>query len=193
MFETLTYLAAEPGRHTLGDVTIEAGAATASADLRRVDYAAAFGSTPIVLHQVASEVDATAVATRLANVSTTGFQVRLQEQEANVRAGEQHAEETVHYIALSTGLGELDGQRLKVRRMGVITSHRWRRILFRAPYEDAGLIVAEQTSKGADTVVPRYRRLTDTTAEVKMQEEKSHDSEVAHAKERLGWVVIEAK
>ncbi|CAN5906962.1 hypothetical protein BH23ACT10_BH23ACT10_30460 [soil metagenome] len=193
MFETLTYLAAEPGQHTLGGVTVEAGAMTASADLRRVDFSSAFGSAPVVLSQVASDADAAAVTTRLANAGTTGFEVRLQEQEANVKADQRHGDETVHYIALSTGLGELDGQRMKVRRMGVITNHKWRRILFRSRYEDAGLIVAEQTSKGADVVVPRYRRLTDTTAEIQMQEEKSHDGEIVHAKERVGWVVIGAK
>ncbi|MBW3604437.1 MAG: DUF1929 domain-containing protein [Actinobacteria bacterium] len=193
MRESLTYLAAEPGRHRLGDVTIEAGAVTANDDLRSVAYAKTFASAPIVLSQVASDFDPTTVVTRLANAGTTGFKVRLQEQEAAVKAGQRHGEETVHYIALSTGLGELDGQRLKVRRMGVITSHKWRRILFRSAYADPGLIVAEQTSKGADPVVPRYRRLTTTTAEVQVQEEKSHDSEVTHAKERLGWVVIGAR
>lgn len=191
--ERLTYLAAEPGRHDLDGVTVEAGAVTAGASFRRVDFASGFNSTPVVLSQVASTFDRTAVITRQANLSGTGFRVRLQEQESKYRSGQEHGQETVHYIALSTGWGKVGGQRMKVHRMGINTTDKWRDINFGPTYPDPGLIVAAQSFKGSDTVSPRYRRLTATGAQVRMQEEQSHDKETGHGAERLGWVVIGAK
>ncbi len=192
-WEDLTYLAAEPGRHTLGGVTIEAGAVTAGSDPRAIRYASPFDSTPVVLTQVASNFDATTVTPRVYRTKRGSFTVRLQEQEADVRAGRRHGEETVHYIALSTGTGKVSGRRMRVRRLGVNTSHRWRGIGFGSSYADPGLIVAMQSYKGSDPATARYRRLTATSAEIKVQEETSYDSETSHTDERFGWVVIASK
>ncbi len=193
MSETLSYLAALPGRHTRGSVTIEAGAMTAADGLRNVRYGTAFSSTPIVLTQVASDFDPALVTTRVQDVTAAGFDVRIQEQEAAVKAGQTHGQETVHYIALSTGTGKVRGQRMKVRRMGINTTHKWRDISFKGTYADPGLIVAAQTSEGGNPAAPRYRNLTSRAAQVHMDEEKSYDSEMRHGAERLGWVVIAAK
>lgn len=191
--ETVSYLAAEPGRHALGGVTIEAGAMNGGADWSRVTYAGQFGAAPVVLAQIASDFDGATVTTRIRNIHKTGFDVRLQEQEANEVAGRRHGQETVHYIALSRGSGQLAGRPLRVGSTGVVVTNAWRTRSFGDSFAAPGLIAGAQTTKGTDLAAPRYRRLTSSGAQLRMQEEASHDSEATHTAERIGYVVIGAK
>jgi hypothetical protein len=191
--ETVSYIAAEPGRHSLGGVTLEAGALTGGAAWRTVSFAGSFGRTPVVLPKVVSEFDARPVTVRLKGANARGFQVRLQGEEARERAGRQHPEETLHYIALSTGRGTIGGQPLMVGVTKVDVTERWRGISFGRTFAAPGLLAAGQTAAYPDPVTLRYGALTATGARVRMQEEQSHDRETRHGPERVGWVVIGAR
>jgi hypothetical protein len=193
MLETVSYLAAEPGRHTLGGVTVEAGAMTAADDPRTVQFSQAFGKPPVVFAQVAGTNDPTTVTTRVSDVHGGDVRVRLQEQETETRAGRPHGTETVHWIALSRGTGTLAGERLRVGRTGTAVTDDWATIWFKADHPDASLLTVGQSINGTDPAIIRYRNLKQRSAQVRVQEETSYDRETAHTKEKVGFVVIGAK
>jgi hypothetical protein len=188
--ETVSYIAAEPGRHRLGGVTLEAGSLTAGSAWRGATFAGAFGAAPVVLPQVASTFDASAVNVRLTAVHAKGFRVRLQVHEAAERAGRRHGEETVHYIALSGGRGTLDGHPIAVGATKVNVTDRWRGISFPRRLASPSLLAADQTAGQLDPVTVRYRALNSSGVMVRMQEEQSYDRETRHGAERVGWVAI---
>lgn len=193
MLETVSYVAAEPGRHTVGGITIEAGAMTASDDVRRVRYSAKLPKAPVVLTQVASVNDASTVATRVRKAWKGSVRVSLQEQESSIRAGQRHGQETVHYIALTPGKGSLDGRAMRVKRMRVDVNHKWRTTRLKGSYRDATFAAAAMTTNGGDPATPRYRDLRTRRVDLRVQEEQSHDGETRHASERLGFVVVAAR
>jgi hypothetical protein len=192
--ETVSYLAAEPGRHSLGGVTIEAGAMTGADDPRVGTFAQAFAKPPVVLAQVAGVNDPAGVTTRVSDVHTGDFRVRLQEQETETRAGRPHGNETVHWIALGRGTGTLAGERLRVGRTGSAVTDAWKTIWFNADYPDGSLLTAGQSIKGTDPATIRYRNLRTGSAQIRVHEEQSYDDEMAHdKKEKVGFVVIGAR
>ena len=194
VLETVSYLAAEPGRHTLGGVTVEAGAMTGADAPRTATFAQAFAKPPVVFAQVASVRDPTPVTTRVSDVHSGDFRVRLQEQETETRAGRPHGNENIHWIALSRGTGTLAGERLRVGRTGAAVTDAWKTIWFKAAYPDAALLTAGQSIRGTDPATIRYRTLRTRSAQVRVHEEQSYDNEMAHnMKEKVGFVVIGAK
>lgn len=97
--EDVSFLAVEAGRHRLQDgAFMEAGTATVDHDWDSVSFGAPFGGDPVVLSHCMTRNGGDPVVTRHRNISPTGFDVRLQEEEA--KAGEGHLEETVGYVAL---------------------------------------------------------------------------------------------
>ena len=191
--ETLSFLAAEPGRHRVGGVTLEAGAVSAGHAWTQARFAEAFGSTPVVLPQVASMFDAEPVNVRLKGANSAGFQLRLQEQESKERAGQRHAQETVHYIALSTGRGQIAGRPVSVGVTRVAVDDRWRGVTFGRAFAAPRLVAAVQTTTGADPITLRYRALSSTGGRVRVQEDTSFDRETRHPAERVGWLAIGAR
>jgi hypothetical protein len=191
--ETVSYVAAEPGRHRLGGVTLEAGALTADGSWRNARFGDPFGTAPVVLPQVTSAHDLHATNVRLREVNAAGFQLRLQEHEARERAGHRHAQETVHYIALSRGRGSIAGRQIVVGLTPADVTDRWRSVAFGRTLAAPRLIAAGQTTGDRDPVTVRCSALTSMGAKVRMQEEQSRDRETAHGRERVGWVAVGAR
>lgn len=97
--EDITYLVVEDGRHRLSDGTIlEAGKATRNHQWATVDFADQFDGEPVVLSQCMSRAGGDPVVTRQRDISVTGFELRLQEEEAKEATG--HVNETIGYAAL---------------------------------------------------------------------------------------------
>jgi hypothetical protein len=188
--ETVSFIAAEPGRHNVGGVMLEAGAVTADGTWRQAAFGERFATTPVVLPQLSSDADGTAANVRLDGVNAKGFQLRLQEHEARERKGVRHGQETVGYIALTGGRGEIAGRPIKVGATRVNVDDRWRPLRFGVRFGAPDLVAAGQTARGAEPVTLRYSALGPGSARVRMQEERSHDRETRHAAERVGWVVI---
>ncbi|HSK96353.1 MAG TPA: galactose oxidase-like domain-containing protein [Euzebyales bacterium] len=191
--ETLSFVAAEPGRHSVGGVTLEAGALTADGSWRSASFSDRFGAAPIVLPQLASAYGSGAATVRLRGVNAGGFQVRLQAHEARERTGRRRGEETVHYIALSPGRGAIDGRPIVVGVTRTIVTQRWHGIAFGRRLAHPTLVAAAQTTTDVDPAIVRSAAVTATGAKVRMQEERSHDRELRHGAERVGWVAIGAR
>ncbi|WP_458208956.1 hypothetical protein [Haladaptatus sp. NG-SE-30] len=191
--ETFHSLAVEPTEQTmqLGDGTtyrVKAGTVAVDHTFESVVLGNYFGTeTPVVLAQAQTFNGADPIVTRLQNVSNSSFDVRVQEEEAKG----WHTTETVGYIALQQASGVLNGRPFEVRRTGTAVDENWTRLTFDQQYEQPQFIADLQTFNGPDTATLRYRNLTSTGVEVKVEEEQSADTETNHTTERVGYAVFE--
>ena len=99
--ETINWIAVEPGVHTLPDGRIiEAGTTTATDAASAVTLNGGHTGTPVVLTNVMSANDADVVDSDPFNVTSSGFDVQL--QEGSLSDGTNTGED-VGWIAISTG------------------------------------------------------------------------------------------
>ena len=185
--ETTGYLAIENGAPSLGALPADAGRASVTNSWTTVSFATAFGATPVVLAQVASNNEADTVAPRIRNVSPTSFQIFLEEEEASPGA---HAAETVHWIAVEPGTTVVNGRSIAVGRTGDVHRHPFLAVPFGGSYANPVFFAAMQTHDGGDTSALRIRNLTATSVDVKVEEEQSANSETNHTTEVVGYIVV---
>ncbi len=103
--EAVAYLVVESGRHDFDGAVIEAGTLVSSASHRVTGwesprYSDAFPETPVVLAAVQSREEPSAVTLRMRRVTPTGFDAKMQEQQAS---GGAHSLERWGWIALTPG------------------------------------------------------------------------------------------
>ncbi len=97
----------------------------------------------------------------------------------------------IHWMAWQVGTGTVDDP--IPYEVGFINSvnHNFRSINWGL---NATCFLADmQTFIGVDTAALRYRNLSLTGVQVKVEEEKSKDAETAHAGETVGYLVLEAQ
>ncbi|MFC4551914.1 MULTISPECIES: CAP domain-containing protein [Halorussus] len=185
--ETVGYVATDPGRYDLADgAALEVGRIRTDHRWASPTFDAAFSSRPVVFSQAQTTAGPQPVAPRHRAVGRTGFDVRLQEAEA----GGSHRVEDVGYLAVEPGAGTLDGRAFEAGSRDDV-GHGWRTIAFDGTYREPVLLAALQTFRGANTCAVRYRNLSGSSVEVKVQEERSADRETAHLGERVGYLVVE--
>ena len=184
--ENLSFMALSTGRHSLGGVTAEAGHGLVDNNWKRIDFAQPFGSVPVVLSQVASEVASASVVARVRNISTTGFDVRLQESAASDGI---HSRETVNYIALSQGAGLYDGKAFNVGTAQAGAS--WSSVNLGQAYYQPGFLASMQSTLDATPAAVRYRSLSGNSVQLMVQNETSQGATQNHGSENIGWLVFE--
>ncbi|WP_049969120.1 hypothetical protein [Haladaptatus cibarius] len=190
--ETFHTLAAEQGERELplGDGSVyrvKSGRETVSSEETTVSLNSFFDQLPVVLAQSQTFNGSDPIVTRLSNVSTQSFGVVCQEEEENGA----HTNETVGYIALQQAAGELNEQSFEVQRTGDSITDEWTRLSFEQQYDDPKFVADMQTFDGQDTANLRYRNLTGTGVDIRVQEEQSADTETAHTTEAIGYAVFE--
>jgi len=107
--ELVSWVAIAEGTHTLNNgLTVQAGTTTATNEaFTTVNLdPTAFTSAPVVVTQVLTDNEQSAVATRNRNRTATSFQVQMQEEEANANF---HATEEIGFIAIEGGGSVADG------------------------------------------------------------------------------------
>lgn len=189
--EKTGYIAVERGRHQLLNGTwVEAGEITinGSDGFVAAEFSAPFATSPVVLSSVASDYDYQAVVVRLREIAPTGFELRLQHEEA---LSYPHGEERVTYIAWEPSLGEINGVAFEAAiTSNTVTDARYR-IDFATPFEQAPLFLAQpQTVDGGDTANLRWRDKTLSEVDVYIDEEQSKDSETRHTTEAVGYIIF---
>ncbi len=191
--ETVTYLAMEQGVFTLADGTmIEAGRfpATTTGTFSQVTLAAPMRHSPVVMTAIISANEADAVTARVRDISTTGFAVMMQEQEANAR---EHAPETGCYIAWEPSSGTIGDMIFEVAATGDVVSHLATTFPHEVQFPEPPLLLAEmESTDGADTAILRVMVNDITGATFRVSEEQSADSELYHTTERAGLIAIAA-
>jgi len=97
--EDMGYLVLESGSYVLADGTqIDVGALQTDHSWANVFFSATFAASPVTLSQSQTYIGEQAVVTRQRNITNTGFEVRLQEEEGNDNV---HFVETIGYVAVS--------------------------------------------------------------------------------------------
>ncbi|MDB4749673.1 H-type lectin domain-containing protein [Rubripirellula sp.] len=186
--ETASYAVIESGVHTLSDGTvIAAGVSSTGTAWQPLGFGHEFDNTPVVFSQPLTEAESDAIVTRQRDVTSNGFSLRLQEEEA---LG-PHINESVGWIAVGVTSSTAADSQLHtfVTENGV--NHRRRQLQF--PSIGTGspiMMAAMQTSAGSDTANLRVTNLTADGAQVWVDEEKSRDRETRHAKEIVGGIVL---
>jgi hypothetical protein len=189
--ETVAYIAMERGSYTLDNgARVEAGRLDTNRTyaFETVAFAEAFNSAPVLLTAVTTFNEEDAVATRVRNITTAGFEVGMREQEANTQA---HATESIGYIAFEPSSGTLDGRTYQVARTSDVVTHNFSTIDFPTPFPQPPLFLADmQTTDGGDTANLRWQNKTASSIEVQVDEEQSRESETGHTTEVVGYFVL---
>lgn len=177
----------ESGTHSLDGVKAESGTVEIDDSFQSVSFQQDFSARPVVFSQAQSRRGLDAVVTRNADVSRTGMRVLLKEQDSYGA----HMEEVVGYLAVEEGFGTLGGSAFEAGRTPVAVTEDWYEISFDGSYSDPSFVTDIQSYTGYDTAEIRYRNLTGSSVEVKIEEERSLDDEVAHRAESVGYLVFD--
>jgi hypothetical protein len=141
-----------------------------------------FTTPPVVLSQVVSKYDNAAVVTRLKNISTTQFQMMLQEEE---NGDGFHLEEDVAWIAFEQGINT-EGIPFEVGRSTVSSNST--ALNFSQNYNFVpSFIGGIQTTNEEDPVALRYNNLSTSGVNILLEEENSFDPETTHGLEFMGY------
>ena len=189
--ERVSYMVVERGRHQLpnGDWIVAEQLTSATMGFTQSSFGHAFQATPVVIASVASEKDPEAVTTRIRNITTAAFEIRLQEQELS---DQNHAPETIHYIALEPATFVIDGISVEVDRTEDAITHAQTEIDFAVQGAQLPLLLGDmQSSDGGDTSTLRVDQVDQGIATLWVEEEQSRDTEIGHTTETAGYVVID--
>ena len=201
--EDVTMLTFEEGNWLLGDGTrVEVGTADWEAgELERpvqVDFDGAFEEAPVVLVQLQTSNGGHWDVVRIRDVTTTGFEFTLEEEEG--QTDNWHTNEVVGWAAIdsadASGIvdwGDVAGQVFSADKA---VDHDGFVFDFDEEVGTDPLIAANMASYfGWDTTVLRLGEVTDdgtsASAEFIAQEEQSADTEMWHVKEDLGGIAFD--
>lgn len=189
--ESVSYVVVESGVHTLSDGTTLAAGVQSGIDHRwgTVDFGHTFDATPVILSQASSFLGGDTIVTRQRNATSTGFQVKVQEEEARG----WHVGEDVSWIAVDAGTGSLGDNLYEVFQTSNSVTHRDRAISFSSDFTSSPVFIAGmQTTDGGDTAGIRHKNLSALGATIWVDEERSRDSETRHTTEVVGVFAMEA-
>ncbi|WP_377512877.1 Hint domain-containing protein [Octadecabacter sp. R77987] len=179
--ETINFLAIEEGVHTLPDGrVIEAGTTSATSANSSVSLAGTYTDPPVVLTSVMSNNDTTSVDSDAWNITNSGFTVSLQEEEAEA---DNHAAETVGFIAIEGGIGAIvqGGLDENTDTVGLGGT-------FSTPIS----VADTQTMNGGDAAnVMIAGGNGSTNVDLWLQEEQSADTETNHVNEDVGVITFD--
>ena len=190
-FEEVGYMALEVGSYTLpAGIRVEAGQIETDAADSFVSHSFSeiFSSAPVLATSINSFNESDAAAIRVGNISIGGFDLHMQEQEANAQI---HATEEIAYIAWEPSSGSFDGIAFEVGRTDNVITDLYNKIYLYEAFPTLPINLAfMQTSNGGDTADLQCRNRALNGFEVKVSEEQSLDTEVAHTTEVAGYMVF---
>jgi len=164
---TVNWMAMSAGVYTLADGrVIEAGTMLANTTSGSVRFSTNFVDAPVVVTSVMSAIDPTAVDSSPISVSTTGFEARLQTEEA--RAGFERAQELVGYIAFGRG------SNIELLTTG---SHFGMTVAFDSPLGRPVVVADTQTMRDSDPQSTMIWTVGKKTVSVFISEELSLDAD----------------
>lgn len=189
--ETVSYMAMERGGYILKDGTrVEAHEFETNimSGFETVKFKNTFRSIPVVIGHVSTFNGEDAITTRVRNVNSQGFELRMQEQEANSL---WHVTETFSYIAWEPSSGTLEGLSFEVNKTHNIVQNHSHNILFNHNFINIPSFLADiQTFDGADTANLRWENKGPSGVDVRITEEQSADDEIWHTTEVVGYMVF---
>ena len=188
--ESIGYIVLEKGHHVLPDGSrLEAGYTTHSqTDVwKKVDFKQPFSTKPVVFTSITTFNGRQPVLCRKKKITTSGFKIAFQEEQARGN----HKSEKVSYVAVESGVRSVSGITLEAVNTGEVISHEFKSIQFRRSYPTIPSFIGDiQTFNGEDTASIRWTNMTNQEISLKIEEEKSHDSETNHTFEEVGYLVL---
>lgn len=193
--ETVNWIVLEAGNWQLADGTrLKVGKLNTSATVgtsvanqwSQVNFSGAFPTSPVVMSQTQTNFDSYWVKTRQVNVGTTGFQVALEEDEAKTTS---HGVETIGWVAIEAGSGTWNGRTYRADSTANAVTHNW----YVETFGSVGtprLFGGMSTYSGGNNAYIRYRNLTSTTVEFKVEEDTVLDTEVNHIGEVASYLLV---
>ncbi len=188
--ETVTYLVIEKGTYTLDDGSqIEAGLFdTNSTSHVSYTFTDEFTKAPVLLTSIVTCNESETVVGRVRRVTSSSFEYKLQEQEANSNS---HATETVAYLAWTPGSGLTNGLHFEVGVTPDKVTHESYSIDLNENFADLPFhFAAMQTTDGGDTSLAKITSARVNDMQVMIEEECSKDPEIKHTSEVVGYLVI---
>ena len=187
--ETVNWLAIESGVHTLPDGRIiEAGTIDTNAGSGNtgVTLNGGFSDPPVVLTGVMSNNDGTTVDSDPLNITASGFNIQMQEEEAQA---DNHDSETVGYIAIQGGGNADDGGGTASTFSGLVDETN--EFSLGDTFTDGVTLAETQTINGGNPGTVVIRGSDADSIDLSFQEEQSIDTEVNHIPEDVGVVTFE--
>lgn len=198
--ESFSYIVVEAGTWQLDDGTLlEVGtvdtdktAKWSSSAWESIGFSQDFADTPTILSQVQTNNDPEFVRTRQRDAAAQGFSLGLEKEEA-LRGG-GHGSETVGWLAISSGMGVWDDFAYQAGNTGNTVTHKWHDLDLSAFDATPNLLASIATYNGVDSSGLRYREVSGTDSngiQIKIEEDKSLDSETKHTREEVNFLAIE--
>jgi hypothetical protein len=157
-----------------------------------------FAETPLVFSQVQTDEGADFVKTRQQNATASEFQVAMEEEEALQASG--HAFETLGWMAIPPGQGNIDGNAYIADRTGSDVTDNWYTVDFGSSLPASGeeeaetdgvpFLAAIASYNESDPAGLRYNNLSRDSVNIKIEEEISADSETNHAGEVVNFLAF---
>ena len=189
--ETVGYIVMEYGTHTLPDGTmVEAKRfeTDRTSSFGNVGFSRSFHLVPVVITAVSSYNERDAVTTRVRNISTNGFEIRMQEQELNAQF---HDTETISYIAWEPSSGTMDDLTYEIEKTDDVITDGLHTVVYHETFVNIPVFLGDmQTTNGEDTASVRWQDKDSCAVDMKIVEEHSSDSETSHATEVVGYMLF---
>ena len=196
--ESAAYLAVPAGRHLLpSGAVVEAGTLIVDASLtgiHRTDRL--FEGEPVVVATVVASAvgPAKTERVRVFNFSLHGVPMwelvaHIQAEEAT--AGHHYVTGDINWVAWSPGAGDaaVDGMDWETHQPEI--NNTFTEVSFDEPYLRQCVLADMNSINGPNTANLRYRDLGLKSVEIRVDEERSADAEVAHTREDIGILVVE--
>jgi tetratricopeptide (TPR) repeat protein len=192
--ETVSYLVLEAGQWVVAGQRLAVGSVSTSKTVGQLVSnqwqhvnLSGFGQVPVVLTQVQSNQDPSWVKTRVQNVSTTGFDVALEEEEASAAF---HGTELVGWLAFKPGASNWDGKRYEAVRTPAAVTDGWYTVSFLRGMSDVHFLSGIESYNGPDAAHLRYQGLNAFNVQVRVEEDTTRDGETTHNAETVAYVAI---
>lgn len=161
---------------------------------RTVRFCAGFDAAPIVLTSIETFNGPNTAGTRLNNVSSEGFDVKIEEEQSQ-DSETTHIGEVVGFIALASGVVE-DAVGNVIGEAGTVTVNQadeaqWHTVSLSKSYCNPIVIMQIMTFNGSDPCHTRVRSVTGNSFEFQIEEWDYLDQ--THTSEEIGYLVIEAR
>ncbi len=153
---------------------------------KMVSFPIQFDTSPLIFTQVVSNKDSLPIISRVRNVSSNQFELKVQQEE---NATTPHLREKIAWIAIESGVQTKDFQ-MEAKTLDITDA--WSTIIFDNAFATTpALFTNLQSTKEVDPGVLTTKDIGIGSAKIKIEEETSQDVEVNHIEEDAAYLAIE--
>ncbi len=153
---------------------------------KNITFPIKFSQPPLIFTQAVSNEETTPIAIRMRNISTTHFDMKIQEEEGQ---DNQHAREDIAWIAIEAGT-QITEYKLVAGQINA--DDNWTTTNFNTAFNTLPLVFTDMQSTNendpAKSVVNNFQV---SSVAIKVEEEASLDMELDHLSEGVGFLAME--